>query len=96
MPHVRVFSQDEENGAVEEVESEEDSGIQSKEEAPHSPDKKITPVKTKSNGERLAEEAEQPVRSGGDGGGRKKVGPSRLLLQIEMLVRLLCVQRLSH
>ena len=74
---MRNFSQDEENGA-EEVESEEDSGIQSKEELPHSPDKRIaTPAKTKSNGgARLPEGAEQPARgSGGDGGGgRKKVG----------------------
>ena len=79
--------QDEENGAEEEeVESEEDSGIQSKEELPHSPNKRVTPTKAKSNGgERLAmamaeeeemPEQQQPVRSsGGDGsGGRKKVG----------------------
>ena len=46
------------NGA-EEVESEEDSGIQSKEEMPLSPEKKITPTKARSNGgDRLAEEAE--------------------------------------
>ena len=50
--------QDEENGA-QDVESEEDSGIQSKEELPRSPEKRrITPTpspaKTKSNGgERL-------------------------------------------
>ena len=71
--NAKIFSQDLENGA-EEVESEEDSGIQSKEELPLSPEKKITPTKTKSNGgERLSEEAEQTVRSSGDGG-RKKVG----------------------
>ena len=94
--HVRnIFPQDDENGA-EEVESEEDSGIQSKEELPHSPEKKriaTQTAKTKSNGgARVAEEAEQPVRGSGDGGGRKKVGQSRLLLYCNGVVfRLLCV-----
>ena len=72
------FSQDEENGA-EEVESEEDSGIQSKEEVPRSqqPAKGSTPAVAagKSNGEAFVEEEDerQRKRSSGDRG-RRKVG----------------------
>ena len=104
--HKHHLKQDEENGA-QDVESEEDSGIQSKEELPRSPEKRITPTpspaKTKSNGgERLSaaaataaaeeEEAERrTVRSSGDGGGRKKVGQSGQLLLCFVCFTFVCI-----
>ena len=85
--HKHHLKQDEENGA-QDVESEEDSGIQSKEELPRSPEKKrITPTpspaKTKSNGgERLSaaaataaaeeEEAERRTVRSSGDGGGRK------------------------